>query len=136
MAESLPPDASTASTGLGIRYIGNYCYGYSGTKNGSSSFVDYLNFITGAGVIKGRLYDNGSPNPDDPSAGGESISRVTFNGAIIAYQKVSTNSPDNNPGGYNDFIIPPFTHVEVAMRTLANSAFQGNFVFVGRVYDA
>jgi len=37
MAEALPPDASTASTGLGLRYIGDWAYAFSGAFNSTTS---------------------------------------------------------------------------------------------------
>jgi hypothetical protein len=52
----IPTSASTASTGLGIRYVGkDFCYAYSGAIDVNNTETDLLNTTTQAGVIKGRI---------------------------------------------------------------------------------
>jgi len=120
---------------LGLSICGGHCYAYSGTHNGSTSYVPYLVFTTGKEYIVGKLEYNGAPDPTDPSTGGESICRITLNGQIVSYMKASTNSPDaNGSPQQNTLVLPPLTNVEIAVRTLANSAFQGTVVFSGRLY--
>ena len=50
--DTIPVSASIASTGKGIRYIGDYAYAYSGALAAAGSpGTDYLDFTTGAGLI-------------------------------------------------------------------------------------
>ena len=55
----IPTSASVASTGPGIRYIGDHCYAMSGaiTSTGSATGADtsYLNFVTGTGYIVAKI---------------------------------------------------------------------------------
>jgi len=50
--DTIPVSASVASTGKGIRYIGDYAYAYSGAFNSTGTTeTDYLDFISGSGFI-------------------------------------------------------------------------------------
>ena len=121
----------------GLTFIGDYCYAYSGAINGTNSFTSYLSFQTNKALIVAKIQYNGAPDPSDPSTGGESICRISFNGQVVAYMKASTNSPDANGSPQeNTMVIPPLTQVDVDVVTGANSSFQGNVVLSGRVYDA
>ena len=53
----IPTSASVASTGSGIRYIGDYAYAYSGLAQteGLNSPVTRLEFTTGSGLIDAKL---------------------------------------------------------------------------------
>ena len=54
----IPTSASVASTGKGIRYIGDHAYAYSGavvTGGGGSADGTVLEFTTGSGYISGQL---------------------------------------------------------------------------------
>ena len=113
---------------------GDHCYAYSGAINGTNSYVSYLSFATGKALIVAKIQYNGDPDPTDPSTGGQSICRISFNGQVVAYMKASTNSPDNSTNIVNTMVIPPLTQVDVDVRTGANSALQGNVVLAGKVY--
>ena len=57
-AEGIPPTASVASVGPGIRYIGNWAYAFSGdiTDAGSgSAATTLLDFTSGTGLIVARF---------------------------------------------------------------------------------
>ena len=57
--DTIPVSASVASTGKGIRYIGNHAYAYSGVvAAGGTGAADteVLNFTSGAGFIECNLY--------------------------------------------------------------------------------
>jgi len=123
-----------ASVGLGLNYIGNRCYAYSGAHNGTASYVSYLLFTTGKEPILAKVNFNGAPSPDDPSTGGESICRISLDEQVVAYMKTSTNSPDATGSVQKSIlVIPPFTKVEIDVRTLANAAFQGTVLFTGKI---
>jgi len=122
-----------ASVGLGLNFVGDQVYAYSGAHNGTASYVPYLLFTTGKEPILAKVNFNGAPSPDDPSTGGESICRISLDGQVISYMKTSTNSPDATGSvQQNTLVIPPFTKVEIDVRTLANAAFQGTVIFTGK----
>ena len=56
--DTIPVSASIASTGKGIRYIGDYAYAYSGALVLETSLIDFLNFTTGTGFIVGKVQIN------------------------------------------------------------------------------
>ena len=51
--DTIPVSASVASTGKGIRYIGDYAYAYSGTDaiTAAAGETTKLEFTTGSGLI-------------------------------------------------------------------------------------
>ena len=53
--DTIPVSASVASTGKGIRYIGDYAYAYSGKIVINNETVDFLDFTSGAGYIVAKL---------------------------------------------------------------------------------
>ena len=56
--EAVPANASVASTGLGIRYIGEHAYALSGIERDAGTGganTTLLNFTSGAGYIRGTL---------------------------------------------------------------------------------
>ena len=78
-AEPLPPDASIASTGLGIRYIGEHCYCYPGEAQQLNSIVTILSFTTGAGYIVGELFVSGAVAPGASGGGGNTAYQLKLN---------------------------------------------------------
>ena len=58
--DTIPVSASVASTGKGIRYIGDYAYFYGGANSASTTAENHIDFTSGAGFIVGRVYVNGS----------------------------------------------------------------------------
>ena len=51
----IPTSASVASTGLGIRYIGDYAYCLSGTFDANTNQQTVLDFTSGAGFIRAEF---------------------------------------------------------------------------------
>ena len=50
--DTIPVSASVASTGKGIRYIGDYAYAYSGNYEANTTVIEgIIDFTSGAGVI-------------------------------------------------------------------------------------
>jgi len=133
----IPTSASIASTGLGIRYIGNYAYAYSGQFDASTSSQALLSFTTGAGIIVGEIQISGPLDFDAPNDGRVCNTTVAFNGEIIAILH-------NDPAAaikFNDnqirVTIPPLTNVTINNIANDNDAnFQISAVFTGRVYGA
>ena len=105
--DTIPVSASVASTGLGIRYIGEHCYAYSGTIEPGGE-ATALNFTTGSGYIVGRF----EMNADFKGGGGNDYAvKIKFNENTIVFEQDIAN---NWLAGDNEFhiIIPPFTIVE------------------------
>ena len=47
-----------ASVGLGLNFVGDQVYAYSGVHNGTNSFVNYLSFTTGKEAFLGKVQLN------------------------------------------------------------------------------
>ena len=138
MAEaSVQPEASIASTGLGLRYIGQHAYAYSGVLNTlvSVAFSDMLDFTTGAGVIDGKFTFTGPMDITTPTAGNTGFFRIKFNDIDIGYINVDTAQEDMQSWVVTPIIIPPFTHVKVAGAS-TNDGYQSYCWLTGRVYGA
>ena len=54
--EAVPANASVASTGLGIRYIQDWAYAFSGVVQANGADKTALDFISGTGLIVGKCY--------------------------------------------------------------------------------
>jgi len=131
LAGELPPDASTASTGLRLNYIGEHAYGYSGdiTPAGAADpDTVMLDFISGSGYIVGSLSWNcdNSTTPDE-------FYQFELNGEIIYFARYASAADASNDQPY-DLILPPFSHLVVKMGNTGSSKMTATFT--GRVYDA
>ena len=132
LTKAVQLNASVASTGLGIRYIGQkpmFAYCLSGVSNPSSGPTTYLLFTTGTGFIVGRF----EFNANFAGAGGNDLKvEIYFNAIKI----VEENDIANNylaGDSHFDVLIPPQTAVQV---DLSGSSAATNINFVGRVYGA
>ena len=126
--DTIPVSASVASTGLGIRYIGEHCYAYSGTIEPGGE-ATALNFTTGSGYIVGRF----EMNADFKGGGGNDYAvKIKFNENTIVFEQDIAN---NWLAGDNEFhiIIPPFTIVEGLLND-GGANKDMNLNFTGRVY--
>jgi hypothetical protein len=134
MAEaSVPPEASVASTGKGIRYIGNWAYGYSGVQPAitSGTGTDFLSFTSGSGIIVATIQCYNTVTES------EIINwEIVLNGEIVIeyHQEGRASIPINSQEG-NAVIIPPITFVIVRGRTVGAET-SGAAVLNGRVYGA
>jgi len=112
----IPTSASTASTGKGIRYIGNYAYALSGAYEAATTAFTMLEFTTGSGLIRAEFCLNGQVRfSADVDQGGDSGFQISLNDEIVALVRLDTVG--SNPGGpgalFSRMIIPPFTRVKV-----------------------
>jgi len=131
MAESLPPDASTASTGLGIRYIGDWVYAYSGVVRANGVDTTALDFTTGSGLIVASFY----PTANSDQFGANFITvNIKLNGEIIIIFKERRDLGQQIDLPFA-VVIPPLTHVEFIF---PNNLVAGDLtaVMTGRVYGA
>ena len=131
--DTIPVSASTASTGLGIRYIGEYCYAYSGQVNVTNVELSLLEFTTGSGLIVGEMQvgSNNAENEDYEM-------KVYFNDLIIfsnTFHQQGATYVDIAPA--IPIIIPPFTLVKATMDNIADTDVRRWTIgLTGRVYGA
>ena len=122
-------NAIFTSSGLGLNYVSDRCYAYSGSINNAgtgSASTTLLNFNTGEHVIVGTL-DFTNIN----AAGHDTYLDIFFNGIEISATKEANASLV--PWRFH-ILIPPLT--EVIVKWGSNSAYDGSVMLVGRVYDA
>ena len=132
--EAVPINASVASTGLGLRYIGQHCYGYSGDfASDANNDTEYLNFTSGSGYIVGTCQFHYGQNTDDDYA-----YRIEFNDITVC-NYVTTGGRDgqgSEPDSSIPIVIPPFTKVVMSCQNISSvTGRRQNVIFVGRVYE-
>ena len=133
----IPTSASIASTGFGIRYIGEYCYAYSGEQIIGNAIVTMLEFVSGSGLIFAKLYQTANYYSID--SGQAAGFYIYLNDLLIIrnYERIRVGGDYENMAPQSiEFIIPPFTKVKTQAQTddtSNNSFFQ---TLTGRVYGA
>ena len=136
---SVQPEASTVSTGSGLRYVGNRVYAYSGTFTASVSTQTCLEFTTGSGIIVGDFFYSGGVNYVAANLGdGQNTGyRLTLNGEIASIVKLSSITESMPTTATLKVILPPFTIVQLEILSSADSGGQlSTCSFSGRVYGA
>jgi len=133
LAESLPPDASTASAGLGLRYIGDWVYAYSGDRlTDSNNHTTLLEFTTGTGLIVAKVQFNDLSGQADVFT-----YRIYLNDVVMnAYNTTGSNSGQNNPDPVLFMIFPPLTRVKCTGKTNQEANRNLLVAITGRVYGA
>jgi len=128
------PEASVVQTGLGIRYIGEHCYAYSGAFacGGSAGSADtsYLKFVTGSGYIVAKInWIN-----QQTSGTADNFIQVNLNDISVFQGRMETGAESNhtNPKTLH-IVIPPLTKFEFLFDTSADPHIN-TVVFTGRVY--
>ena len=129
--DTIPVSASTASTGTGIRYIGDWAYAYSGAiQAANENDVTMLDFTTGSGIIKAKIQFE-----SDSFVQQVYYFRVRLND-IIMMDVIWDSSPTLNSTLFPlHLILPPFTAVRVSWG-LSNDTKNGYATLTGRVYGA
>jgi hypothetical protein len=129
-AEGIPPTASTASVGLGIRYLGQHVYAFSGEivpAGAAAADTVMLDFTSGSGYIVGLLsWQN------DSSGSADEFYNFTINGTTFFNGRYANAVDASNDQPYS-LILPPFTHLVIKMGT--NGAGKMTVTLTGRVYD-
>ena len=137
--EAVPSNASVASTGPGIRYIGKdpmLVYAFSGMQQVSTSNVTHLSFTSGGGVILAKITFCGSVKNTEITGGNITGYTIKFNEQIAFRLKVDSFTEDMPTVSTLPVIIPPFTIVEVAgLSDNSDAGFQTSVVITGRVYE-
>ena len=129
--DTIPVSASVASTGTGIRYIGDYAYAYSGVISVvDGNETELLGFTTGSGVIVAEYvfyYAGDSPY--------NAMYKVKMNGEIVGQYIVGDADSYTNPAGSLPLIIPPRTLCSfTADQITSTSTFTQAVSLTGRVY--
>jgi len=133
--EAVQPNASIAATGLGIRYIGKFCYAYSLHVTITTAAQTMLEFTTGAGVIFSRFQFFGPMDFDDPANGHICAYEVTLNDQVVAVVKCDNAASEGNYQEKMPLVLPPFTRVKVRVDSNNVTTDYGtNVIMTGRVY--
>jgi len=130
MAQEEPTNYQFAGTGLGLTYIGDHAFAYSGDVAPGGTSGTALDFISGSSYIRGAFYYTA----DSSGAGGQYIvMQINFNGITVLYSKEKRDESFNSEEWA--MLIPPFTHVEVTYET-PGTDIPTTLIFTGRVYGA
>jgi len=138
MAEaSVPPEASIASTGKGIRYIGNYAYAYSGLYAAHTTAVTVISATTGSGVLVGVIQLNGACDDDSPANRTSTSLNILMNGVSVAILGTGDQLLDAPTSVKQHIIIPPLTKIEIIL-DMAGIVTDNwaSALLTGRVYGA
>jgi len=133
-----PTSASIASTGLGIRYIGNHCYAFSAVV-ASASLQSVFDFTSGSGFIVASLT---LTPPIRMTSGGvtDGFYRgydLAFNSQTVLRTKLESDNEDMPTLLEAQILIPPFTAVVLTCIDNGNSTdYVGTANITGRVYGA
>ena len=129
--KSITASTYSATTGKGIRYIGDHAFGFAGQKDISGDATEMFNFTTGTGYIIAKFYFT-----TDDAATDDYHIRVALNGLRVLGSRVAT--PHNvELYGFAPYsmLLPPQTLVVVTVSRAAGSGSAGwNAYFHGRVY--
>ena len=135
-AEGIPPTASVASVGEGIRYIGDWIYCYSGPYAASTAATKVIDFTSGAGLVVAEYQFSGYVDDDNAGERSAGLSVLYFNELKVFV----LSAGQQNIGDFMvraQILIPPFTHIKVDIESDSNSGDHwGSVAIVGRVYGA
>ena len=131
-ADVIQPSASVASTGLGIRYIGDWAYGYSGVVGADTADTLIMEFTTGSGFIDMKLVIMNSSGSGD-----DFIYSIYLNDVIsLKWYALGVQDPlaGKNP---IPLLLPPFTKFTLRADNQGSGTKRDHTAnFVGRVYGA
>ena len=128
--DTTPVSASIASVGKGIRYIGNWVYGYSGSVSVDTSETDLISATSGSGLIVAKWH----PFYQTSSANNFAF-YAYLNKDLVQYVEVTSSEADTPYTGLS-IIIPPFTILELKSKNLAAGSHNMLATITGRVYGA
>jgi hypothetical protein len=126
----------TASTGLELNIIGDFCYAYSGAIQTTTSLATVLDFTTPGAVIDGTFYLTPFVDLTSVGAGGVTAFQVQFNGVTVLEVKSDSGSEQMPPTNIIEMIIPPYTKVNVqVISSSASAGFFATQIFKGKIYE-
>jgi len=139
LTKAVQSTGSIASTGLGLRYIGEHAYAFSGSFAAQNAEQTVFNFTSGSGYIYGQIELFAAANFNSPGAGTQTTCQIAFNDLVINVLKNATEGGAH--GSLGDakckVVIPPFTRVVVKVDSNEDTATElCHVILTGRVYDA
>jgi len=96
--EAVTANASVASSGLGLRYVGDRVYGFSGTHGNTTAGETLFDFTSGAGVIVGEFVLNGAVRFLYAQNGSNTAWQLSFNGEVTALYVTNSSSSAGRGG--------------------------------------
>ena len=134
-----PVGGSFTGASLGLEYVLDRCYAYSGTQDPSNAEQTLLEFKTGNKLIVGSLTCVG-PVPNNGAgvaSGGISAFTLTFNGGEITRMKVDTLQEDQAAQQTVPLVIPSYTEVKLVVLSNVTSADNGltSAIVVGQTFQ-
>jgi len=135
--EPVQPAASVVQTGLGLKYVGEHAFAYSGSYAASNSAQTALDFTSGMGYIVAKIELFGGTQFAEPGNGAQTTGQVAFNGDVITVMKSVVKYPSDGgqTGDKCRVIIPPLTRVVVQIDSNEDNANElCHVVLTGRVY--
>ena len=137
-ADVIQSSASIASTGKGIRYIGEHCYATSGevTVTAGTSPITMLSFTTGNGYILATIdFTLDQTNLSSSAKWGWLIK--LNDQVVLNYLTEVASTRGNNDVDATKLLIPPLTKFEAQCQS-PDDANDVDFTvtLVGRVYGA
>jgi len=129
--DTIPVSASIASTGTGIRYIGDWAYGYNSLAV-TTTELSLLEFTSGSGLIIAKIQFN-KTNED----GDDFLYQVYLNDEAVSGWVNYYGATGTSINNVTTVLIPPFSKVKcTADNVSGGSARPINCGLVGRVYGA
>ena len=131
-ADVIQPSASIASTGLGIRYIGDRCYAFSGpvaSPNSATADSTLFEFTTLSGIIVCEIQF-----VDEAVGTDARILQFKLNNLVVLLNKYDGAPYPNSQQPYI-FVLPPETKFQFNF-SIDGSTADGYATLTGRVYGA
>ena len=129
--DTIPVSASIASTGLGLRYVGNWAYAYSGVVSVAGTELSLIEVTSGSGVIVAKiLFAYGSYGDNDFAY------RIYLNDIKIFSQRTdNATAPFAANITAPQIIIPPRTKIKLTAENVVGGDTEDQLVILtGRVY--
>ena len=130
-ADVIQPSASVASTGKGIRYIGDHCYALSGeVTDAASGSADTtcLDFTTGSGYIVAEI----AYSSNSASGAQDEYIDISYNNQSIWKPRYTSSAEETNDQPFK-ILIPPRTRFIFKWGITADTR-QMSVILTGRVY--
>ena len=126
------PEASVVQTGLGIRYVGNWTYAYSGVVLCNDDPNPLIEFTSGRSIVVANFQFNYAQEID------EKFEFALYLNSIQVQEYLQRSSDDpaaSSPHNLIPIIIPPFTFVQAIAKNKSNSNARAMVCsMTGRVY--
>ena len=129
--EAVPSNASVASAGPGLRYVGQHAYAFSGVVAVDDNETTLLDFNPGSGVIDCIIQFHYVEVSTD-----NMFYTIKVNGEIVMrYYTSDSHSVASMPDNPLYVLFPPFSRVQLLCENQSSSTPRDQCVtIVGRVY--